>query len=89
MQTSKFVITLLLGLFANYQRTKAQEVIYDYVENGDDWPSRFERCSMPGQSPIDLKMKGWPLFKAALDNFQSIYTDQVGDIEIKWTGFTT
>ena len=34
-------------------------------------------------------MRTWPYFKAALDNFQKIYSNQIGDIEIVWTGFTT
>lgn len=65
---------------------------WDYKMNGKDWPLLEidgNKCGCTNQSPIDLKTTGWPVVDSDMDNFQKIYTNQKGDIPIRWTGYTT
>ena len=70
----------------------ASAASWDYkTNNGEDWPDLAiagNKCGGTNQSPIDLKTEGWPKFESSEDNFQALYTNQVGDIEPKWNGHT-
>lgn len=71
---------------------KADE--FDYKVNGANWPSLpipKNNCDggiLKNQSPIDL-LNSWEQISAKEDNFQKIYTNQVGNIEVAWNGHTS
>ena len=85
--------TLLFGLEAyltNLVYAQSETPLeYNYAYNGADWPALFPACGGLNQSPIDLKghlKVGFPLYKAAKDRLNKIYTDQVDDIAVNWNG---
>ena len=64
---------------------------WDYATNGADWPKLTvadNECGGANQSPIDLR-NDWTVVHPDTDNFQKMYTDQTGDIEVKWNGHTS
>ena len=64
---------------------------WDYATNGADWPSwtgADNECGGANQSPIDLR-NDWKVVHPDTDDFQKMYTDQTGDIEVKWNGHTS
>ena len=70
---------------------------YNYVKNGLDWPDykdpdgALNECGKRNQSPIDLpsRVSHDKIIPSGDDKFQKLYTNQVGDIEVGWTGDTT
>jgi len=85
---NKSLVLALLMFGAEHVR--ASGVPFDYkTGNGADWPTLYAECGLSNQSPIDLKSTTWQYYDAALDNFQKLYTNQEGEIEIGWTGQTT
>lgn len=63
---------------------------WDYQLNGADWPELFpDDCAQTNQSPIDLPTEGLPKYKASIDKFNKMYTNQVEDIPVEFYHYTT
>ena len=82
------VYSLLLSAINNVEAS-GPGIKYDYIQNGADWPEKWPACGLKNQSPIDLKKLSHPFFSSLVDNFNKIYTNQRGNIEVMWTGDTT
>ena len=72
--------------------SRAQKALWNYDQWGSDWPDlpiEGNKCGGTNQSPIDLRSNGWITLDPQADNFNKIYTNQQGDVEIVWTGETS
>jgi hypothetical protein len=57
------------------------------LENGEDWPRlkiEGNMCGDSNQSPIDLKSSGWEVVMIENDNYNAIFQDLNGAIEVSW-----
>jgi len=62
-------------------------VRFDYLENGEDWPRlkiEGNMCGESNQSTIDLKSSGWEVVMIENDNYNAIFQDLNGAIEVSW-----
>ena len=85
--------TLSMLFSLSRAETKPGEVaLWNYDTWGADWPDVHvdgNKCGSTNQSPIYLRSNGWITLDPKEDNFNKIYTNQQGDIEIGWTGDTS
>ena len=73
------------------QRNLEEKHDWNYKLNGADWPKLYTACGESNQSPIDLKMESdeYEDISYEEDDFNKIYTNQVGDVEVAWNGHTS
>lgn len=64
--------------------------VFDYLQNGADWPDDFPDCALTNQSPINLKSAydAYTRYDKSEDLYTKIYANQK-DEEIYWEGKTT
>ena len=85
-------LTLATLFYLSIAKTAGESALWNYNQFGYDWqdlPIDGNKCGTTNQSPIDLKSKGWSIIDSKADNFNKIYTNQQGDVEIVWTGETS